>query len=206
MTKKEIKDNIKKTIDSIGSCSSIKDTNIDFYNYLTKEILPKRPDKWLPIKDIIVDLKIQLNGWGTAYELICLLKDGQEKDISWRKCFMTKTVIQKHDHDRAFRHAILPEIFEFRINNTQVCNYCKADKDIQVDHIVPMKELISKFYNKTGIKKVTSFAKDPKTNQSMFKLQDSAIKSKWIKFHNSAAKLRILCGTCNRKRNGKNFS
>ena len=169
-------------------------------------MFPNRPDKWLPIKDIIVDLKIRLNGWGKAYELICLLKDGQEKDISWRKCFMTDTSIQKHDHDRAFRHAVLDQTFFFRTTNKQVCDYCNTDEDIQVDHVVPMKELISKFYNNTGIKKVTSFAKDPKTNQSMFKLQDSAIKSKWIKFHNSAAKLRILCGTCNRKRNSKNFS
>ena len=97
-----------------------------------------------------------------------------EVDISLKKCCKSSTYtnIKKSE---TYREIIQPQITDFYIYNKHVCAMCGSYDSPQVDHIIEFKDLVTQFESQTTI---TDFAL----------------------YHGKYAKLRILCGPCNRKR------
>ncbi len=196
-SQKKLKDYVRKKIDAIGICSSIKKYHPeewDLFIYLFKRH-SDYPQKF----DGLIDISIRYNPVFTnQLETIIIKDNGDEDDVSvLNNCITGKP---KDNLTIAMRNSILSQILEFRINNSLICKLCKSIKNIEIDHFEPQFiELKTTFLdNWNGIVPI-NFEQN-KSHSKIFITNDINFENEWNKYHRKNARLRVLCKKCNSSR------
>jgi len=193
-TKKDLEEYVRRIIENIGMCESIKTKSkqdYDFFIELFKRH-PKYPEKIANISDIsIVSNKVCSKYLG----LNITKNDGSVDDISWRNCISGK---EKDNFKCALRISIDAQIKNFRYMSSNECDICKTlDADeYHVDHETHFEELLYNFLQTTKRKRPTVF-QNTTDNRKSFTSNDSEYELDWQLFHKENARLRILCRSCN---------
>ena len=197
--KKDAKKHITNTIESIGTCSSIKDHSIDIYNLFVDLFKrhPRYPEKTLGM----IDIFITINSIDNGLVLNIKKEDGTTDNISYAQCFKPS---KKDDFRTAMRVAIEYQIKRFREANLLKCKQCNTNSPYEryeVDHENHFEEILDEFLKTTTLTKPSKFQDgDGEDNRKMFTLEDKEYENEWKLFHESKARLRILCRVCNQTR------
>ena len=175
-----------------GLCKSLKtERNEDFLDFM--ELFKNHPDHDTKIQDV-KDLSIIHNKRNSKYFEINLIKsNGIVEDISYRCCINERNAY--YNLNSALRYAIEPQIQEFRDKTRLICSSCNSTENIQIDHIIMFKTLVSEFLK--TFKDIPTDFDDNEYNGCKFKKDDNEFENKWCHFHKSNAQLQCLCLKCN---------
>ena len=147
----------------------------------------------LPVDSFEI-VRNKLNPKGLA--LFVNFSDGSRDDFSWRVCCGAKS---PNNLRNAMRQAVRPSIQNFRDTAPQICTQCSSTTNLHVDHESPQFEDLCKSFEVTHVMP-TSFEDHPSHHMAVFREQDADLAATWIRYHDSTAKLRMLCATCNMTR------
>ena len=141
-----------------------------------------------------------------AIEINLNRKDGTKTDISWVRCISGIKMSYEAKLISAMREAIWPQIKSYYDWVSAdfagfICEECEIDLNgdlSHVDHVIPFKDLAKHFLGLYSPPE--SFDDCEQTNRAKFKKdQNSAqFKKAWIEYHESCAKLRLLCIPCHK--------
>lgn len=194
-TKKEATEHIRKTINEIGLCDSIKDNYKDFYDLLL-DLFKKHPD--YPCKtEGMIDVKIIRNKIQKQYyELNMIKEDNTIEDISWRCCLEAR----KSKIAAAYRSSVVDQILHFRKQSEDICEKCGIDNGkFHVDHIYHFYKLVNDYEKTITTSKPTKFD-TLEDNRARFSTEDRDYELAWQLYHKENATLRMLCEQCNLRR------
>jgi 5-methylcytosine-specific restriction endonuclease McrA len=118
--------------------------------------------------------------------------DGKWDTFSVNKCFSQKERTQENKVFQALRYEIDDQIKIYRLQNP-CCSECKNKtfKDLEVDHIIPFKELRDNWLSQHDIKKI-----DTEKEGVKILLSDSDLKKSWKEYHMENCSLQTLCKEC----------
>lgn len=194
-TKKALTEYTKNTINSIGVCQSLRETNIIFFNFLC-ELFKRHPDysnKIINMNDIFI-VRNTMNP--SCYELQLRREDGSCEDISWRICISGK---RKDSIKAAMRAAVSDQIIAFKNRSRFCCELCGTcegtSHNFHVDHVVQFSSLLTAFISMHP-NRPTEFGSNA-YNIACFLPEDAGYERLWQEYHRSNASLRILCANCN---------
>jgi len=196
-TQKQLKECVRKTLDKIGVCSSIKQFYPDEWEGFM--FLFRRhsdyPDKFHGLSDI----QIRYNPiFRTQLETIIVKNNGDEDDVSLlNNCITGKP---KDNLTIAMRNAIYPQIQEFKLHSVMECVLCHCTTNIHIDHYQPQfVDLTTAFLQDWNGLLPNTFEQND-CHSKIFTHADTDFELKWIAYHRSHAVLRVLCKTCNLSR------
>jgi hypothetical protein len=195
-TQKALKAFVRKFIDEIGPCVSIKENYPDRYDVLLE--LFKRhsdyPKKFIGLKDIMTNY----NPFSKNLEVIIKKDDGTTDAVSvLQNCITGKP---KDKLNVAMRVAINSQIQDFKGNTRNECEICGEINQLEVDHHyekMPFAKLYKDFI-KINVLKIPTTFDDTIGHLKCFKEEDNMFKDSWIDYHRQHSILRMLCGHCNR--------
>ena len=199
INKKDAKTYVTKTIESIGICPSVKDSSIDTYDFFADLFKkhPRYPEKTLGM----IDIFITINPIDKGLVLNIKKEDGSTDNISYAQCFKS---FKRDDFKTAMRVAIEYQIKSFRKDHILKCNICNTNspnEEYEVDHEKHFEEILQEFLKRTSLIKPSKFKDgDGEDNRKMFTSDDKEYENEWKLFHESTARLRILCRKCNQTR------
>jgi 5-methylcytosine-specific restriction endonuclease McrA len=121
---------------------------------------------------------------------------------SWRKAIQIGQIdIDRHMKARltqAMRASVAEQIIDYAVNAEKCCDSCATTESLTVDHVwPPFSHLMSSYIDVNGVPKIEE------DNGSGFKFSEYAEEKRWRDYHQSAAKLGILCRSCNSKKGVK---
>lgn len=194
------KTNYFKTRLNKGLCKSLKkERNDDFNDFM--ELFKHHPESDMKLLDV-VDLCIVSNKRNSRfYEINVIRSNGEIEDISYRCCINQRN--NYFDLNQALRYAIEPQIKDFRNANINKCVLCGSMNNIQIDHIIMFKNLVSNFLKKT-LKPIPDKFDDNEFNSAKFKPENKELEEEWFNYHKKNAILRCLCSKCNKSRKHTN--
>ncbi len=100
------------------------------------------------------------------------------------------------------RYAISDQILEYENGCDElICEICKSDQNIQIDHVILFKTLYD-FLKQNTLTIPTSFDYTY-YNSAKFKDDDVEFENNWFTYYKTYAKLRCLCNKCNQSRGKK---
>lgn len=189
----------RNLIKSIGICSSVKEHNIDSFNFFI-DLFKRHPNYPEKIKDLI-DIKINPNKIKPyQFELNIVRVDNTLEDISWISCISGK---KKDSYLSAMRVSIQDQIDEFRQTHIVQCADCKRnDKNVkyEVDHVQHFEALKYDFENiNQHLKRPTTF-ENTDDNRKQFIKDNKEYEEAWKSYHKTHAKLQFLCKPCHTKK------
>jgi hypothetical protein len=208
-SQKKLHTYVKEWFDKVGFCNSVKESNMQLYEFLV--LLVKRyPDRVLPY----IDFSIQPNHMNRcAYELRIIEPDGNTFPISWVKCVSGRPDSPKSLLRSAMRTCISPQIVAYRstinecheswdkVSNTYICSICdKPTWKTHIDHVVHFEKIAQDFLDQWNGSVPCGFQSEPNTNRTMFKESDSVFSNAFAEYHFDKAILRITCVSCNLSR------
>jgi hypothetical protein len=94
----------------------------------------------------------------------------------------------------AMRLAIRPQIVTFR-NGNRKCERCYSFEDIEIDHVVPFKELMQKFLSLNPHPQVFHYT----ASGWQFCREHAEYEKAWIEHHRKYCVLRPLCSGCHKE-------
>ena len=196
-SQKKLKEYVRKKIDEIGICSSIKKYHPeewDLFIYLF-ERHNNYPEKF----DGLIDISIRYNPvYTNQLETIIIKDNGDEDDVSaLKKCITGKPM---DNLTIAMRNSILPQILEFRNNNSLICEQCKSIKNIEIDHFEPQFIELKTTFLDNWMGKSPIYFKQNKSHSKIFINNDINFENEWNEYHRKNARLRVLCKKCNSSR------
>jgi hypothetical protein len=201
-SQKDAEQDIRNIFNNIGICNSIKNET-DKFSYIF-ELVKRHPD-FIRKCNNLIDFKLVANKLNKkAFELNIVKKDGSVEDISWRLCITGKPKTDKHELMSALRYSIEDQIKEYRdsvcIDKCMLCNEY-INNDINIDHIIHFEKLVNDFHSSIMLKIPIKFddAND-NSNRQKFKKEDSDYENAWKEYHKNNSKLRVLCQSCNLRR------
>lgn len=120
-----------------------------------------------------------------------VMHDGEVVDWSLRNAVSGRFPSQHTQLTLAMRLSIRPQIQSFKQHNRK-CEICYSWEDIQIDHVLPFKEIMRRFLD-TG--KAPEFYHFSASGWSFTK-EHREYEERWYEFHRAHAKLRPLCSRC----------
>lgn len=196
-THKELKAYAKDVIDKIGICSSIKEEHEEHWNmfiYLF-ERHNNYPEKFEGLKDIYIQYHPT---YKKNLEVMILKDNGETDNVSVLKSCITgkgKRLITE-----AMRNAIVPQILSFRDKSKKHCVLCNSKEKIEIDHEKPQFIELHDIFLNSNLDKIPETFKEDEGHNKIFIEEDEEFKNRWISYHESNAKLRVLCFKCNNSR------
>jgi hypothetical protein len=137
--------------------------------------------------------KYQNNGWESfSY------KKAFEPQSSKINSTDGESIISKGDYLKAFRNCVYEEIKAFREKelkkNARFSSLSKQDPfNIHTDHVIPLHILISDFLKDRNLKlKDVELKKIQKFNTDSYILKDEILRSNWIEYHKTHARLKLV--------------
>ena len=193
-SQKKLKEHVRKIIDEIGECSSIKQYHPeqwDLFMYLF-ERHSNYPEKF----DGLIDVSIRYNPvFKNQLETIIIKNNGQKDDVSvFNNCITGKP---KDKLTIAMRTSIIPQINQFRNKSSLICELCKSIKNIEIDHFEPQFADLKKTFLDNWKDTLPINFKQNKSHSKIFIENDINFKNEWNEYHRKNAKLRVLCKKCN---------
>ena len=148
----------------------------------------------------VVDVSIAYNKINPkkCYELQLIKSNKTSEAVSYIKCFQkpTKDIDLKH----AMWYAIKDQILDYRDSCDElICELCGSEQNIQIDHVILLKQLYDDFLSQNTLIIPTEFD-NTYFNSAMFKDDDVEFENSWSTYHKLHAKLRCLCNKCNQSR------
>lgn len=199
-TQKDLKAYVRKVLDEINVCSSIKTFHPNHYPLFM--FLFERHYSY-PLKfEGLEDIACRKNPVFKNLEIIIIKKNKQGEEIIEPVSVMNTCINRraKDDLTTAMRSSILPQIIEFKNNNILICTKCGSDEKIHIDHYNPQfVELKNDYIEKCKMKPYMKFKKGL-SNIKEFKDEDNDFVIGWNKYHSDNSTLRVLCSSCNLKR------
>lgn len=195
-TQKFLGDYIRKIINEIGICNSLKENHINHYNFFIS-LFERHPD--YPEKTHgLIDISITQNTSFRNLDINIVREGGAMEGISWKTCISDT---KKNKFKIAMRVAIDEQISKYRSEHTNICAICKREDicDYHVDHEIHFEQLLYDFLEKIKMPIPSTF-RTIEDNRRAFREEDNDFEKAWQEFHLKNAKLRILCATCNLKR------
>ena len=200
-TQKELKQHVRNMVDSIGVCSSIKESHPEKWPdfiYLFKRH-SDYPQKFYGLADIMICynpiFKKQL-------ETLIVKSNGEIDDVS-----LLNNCITGKPNDNltiAMRNAIYPQIEEFKNNSILKCLLCSDTKDIHIDHFEPQFIDLKKQFSNNWKGTIPNRFEQNDSHSKIFYKQgydfcstDKDFEKEWIEYHKKYAVLRVLCRKCN---------
>ena len=114
-------------------------------------------------------------------------------DFSWLVCCGTERPCSLCS---AMRMSVRRTLAEFRKHAAPACVLCAASGTLHVDHAQPtFRELAADFIAVN--RPPTEFESDPDLHMAVFRSADKEYASRWRRYHDEHATLRMLCVTCN---------
>ena len=181
-------------------------------NPIIKELVTHHPTKQINL-DNVEWFKMKLRAPYNTPALYYKYKNSRnEDDISWNLCI--KNLFGKYNRDeeydkkvkQAFRNdGHIGTKSQYFINNTTyennsrmgICNHCHVKtKNINTDHYnLSYKEIFDNFIqlNSLTLREIDIYEND----NNEIRLKDEQLALKWLNYHDSRAKYRMLCGPCN---------
>lgn len=135
-----------------------------------------------------------------------------EDDISWKLC--VRNFFGKYNRDEEYENDVKTAFRneshigtkkDYFINNTKIknnifmgkCNNCcKETENITTDHFnLSYKEIFDNFIeiNNINLRNIDIFENE----FNEIRIKDKILASKWLNYHDSNAKYRLLCNSCN---------
>jgi hypothetical protein len=188
-----------------GVTTSVKQTNLETFEYLTKlgERHPNYEEKFQKFIDFEIRVPI-MNKKGLA--LFIINDDKTLTEISWIICVSGKTTSTKDLFIASLRESIHPQISYYRattdLSYCRICNCSLVDTILHIDHYEPQfSELVDNFLQMhNDLVFPMKYDKNKITYHTKFKEQDEWIGEEFAKYHLENATLRVLCESCNLKR------
>ena len=199
-TQEQLRKCVRKKIDEIGECSSIKQfypEEWDGFMYLFNRH-SDYPEKF----NDLTDIKIRFNPvHKRQLEVIIIKNNGDEDDVSvFKNCITGKP---KDNLTIAMRNSIYPQIEQFKNNSIMKCVLCSDTKNIHIDHYTPQfVDLKTNFLN-TWKELLPNTFEQNESHSKIFTNINNCFEQKWIEFHRKNAILRVLCKKCNLSRKKK---
>jgi len=142
--------------------------------------------------------------WNKKTALFINQKNKKEKvSISWVQICKFKPPTLREDYLSSLRQCINYQIEEFKKDTILICDFCKADDRIHIDHIYPFKNIVEDFEEEYNFDIPKKYSKELITNKTMFCEEDKELRETFKIFHNNKSSLRPLCRSCNIGRNRK---
>jgi len=194
-TQKQLKEHIRKVINGIGVCSSIKTEHPqhwELFIFLFKRH-PNYPDGFDGLRDIMVQYNPVFRN---NLEVLIKKVNGEVDTVSvFNKCITGKP--QKEIYS-AMRTTVLPQILRFKNSSELICTICSSSENPQADHFGhQFAELAHDFIeNKWKGDAPKEFEQD-ESHCRTFKECDGKFENEWYNYHKTNARLRILCAKCN---------
>jgi 5-methylcytosine-specific restriction endonuclease McrA len=121
---------------------------------------------------------------------------------SWRKAIQIgQQDIESHERARitqAMRDAVRLQVSDFLESADKSCEVCATTDSLTVDHVwPPFSKIMDGYINEFGKPEVVE------NNGSGFKFANKFEEFCWQDFHQSKAKLAILCRSCNSKKGAR---
>lgn len=201
-TKKALEEYTRGIVNSIGECDKVPDEHMEFFEWLFKRHHNYENKKGYDYIYITPNtLKIG------SYTIMMSYNDKEDESISWVQCVKNRPNSpenkKKSDNERlveSMRNSINYQILDFKTENPiRVCEFCKSEKDMNVDHSEPQFFDIKNEFLSSKSEVPTEFDAD-EHHRCCFKVKDVEFGKEWNKFHKEKANLRWLCGDCNRRR------
>lgn len=202
-TQGELEKYVRGVINNIGQCDSIKERNIETYNFLC--CLFMRHPACTEKMNNMIDICVKLNKYKNGYELYIIRGNGECEDISWRKSVSGKGETSLSKLKIAMRVSVDPQIHKYRFacEARFTCAECSnCDGPFEVDHIKHFEQLVEEFLNTHKYLSIPTEFEDTTdgTNRKQFKSCDKDVETMWYNYHEKHATLRILCKKCNASR------
>lgn len=161
------------------------------------ELVKNHPSNFKNINDIDY-FTIRYDKYGYI-QTECMLKSGYNYVFSWRICCELKEKTPKENIVACMRTSIRPDILKYRRENSMICVLCDTVEGLfHIDHNEPSFKILSDDFleqNKNILP--TDFTCRNTEYYSIFHNNDNRFRDEWIEFHNSKAKLQVLCQSCN---------
>lgn len=189
----------RSRINEIKGSTNLKKEYPEDYRYFMEILFQNHPNRDVKLEGV-VNIIIRENPVFKSLE-VCLLKnDNTIEDISRRKC-ITKP-IQGEKLTRAMRTSIRPQIVDFKTFSINKCVLCDNTENLHVDHHEPQfMEIQNEFLTKHIASSL--IPKNFKGDYGVVEFEecDKEFESRWKDYHMRVATLRILCQSCNLRRN-----
>lgn len=130
----------------------------------------------------------------------CYRYRGSEKWYTFAliKCVTSRDTSSGVQHSKAYRGLIRNQIERFRKRQVHACSNCSNTQGrMEVDHILPLKELIAQFESIHG--RYDTVVRDGFHYQFLSK----EVNKTWKRWHKKNATLRLLCQSCHTTRTRK---
>lgn len=190
----------REIIKKIGVCNSIKNYDIQYFNFLY-ELFKRHPDyniKIIDFKDITIT-----NNFLNKNALETNFKNNNDKiiPISWMTSCRGKTKNKEHLFNDALREAITMQIIDYKNTHNNICNICSIESsNYDIDHEIDFKKIVLDFIKKYNITIPENYSRKDITNQAIFTDNDNYIKELFENYHKENSILRVLCKKCNLSR------
>lgn len=203
-TQTECEKYARSILTELGIINSVKLKNEEYFNFLM--LLCKRHPRWEEKSIKFIDFQIYkdaLNNRGLALNIVN--NDNTRTEISWLICIKGESKSVKANFNSALRQCISSQIKEFRdssdLSCCKICNCSLSDARINIDHHeIQFKKLVEDFIELKNIIIPTEYNKKPVTFEKLFKDEDTWIGKLFEKYHLQNATLRVLCESCNQRR------
>lgn len=185
---------VRQLITSAGICESVRALP-QFQEILA--VLRLHPEAEQKLKNM-VDLRIRQNTLNTrALAIDVVQEDGSIVDISWLPCISPRPF--QYYWNQALRQSIWPQKNAFKLANpTETCPLCEEKiHAMQVDHYEPQfAQLVTNF---TLVNPMPADAETAVTLQGdvCFATKHREYEELWQAYHQTNARLRIICEHCN---------
>jgi hypothetical protein len=203
-TNEELRDYTISIIRQVGLCKSLKQAHPDIYTFFVS-LFQRHPEKERKEVSLITDISIRRFPKSSPHQPLAvsdhqffiIKNNGKEDSISWNTCVRGEINPVEKRLNWAMRCAIEDQIREFKSKNSNPCEFCKANVNLTVDHIIKFKQLKDDFIILNPVYP-TEFSKN-ELSQEVFREEDKEYSELWQKYHYINATLRILCKDCNQK-------
>ena len=201
-TQKAAEDHVRTMINTIGLCDSVKSKGSVFDKL--HDVLMNHPDSYEKLLHMI-DIKIVQNKLNqTAKEIHIVKADGSSVDMSWRLCVSGKPKTLRAELLSALRYSIDYQIHEYKEKAClDICSLCGGSTNglPHIDHVIHFQKLVQDFHCASRLKPPDIFADAPdSSNRRDFHEVDTHYADTWRAYHKRHAILRVLCTSCNLKR------
>lgn len=192
-TKKQLLQKVASDIEKIGLCNKICPVK---YNYIY-ELINNHPEAERKLNNFS-HLKIGVNPKNKYQKaLFVVYKDGTYDSISYVSCITKRKQSSRALLKKVLRNEINLDIWKFKIRSRSEFDFCdicvtKLDNTCEVDHFGDYE------FNTIAEMFIGQLSNTPIIDEEKF--VDRCLANDWVNFHNTYAKLQVLCKVCHKKK------
>ena len=197
-TKKACKEYVRNIIQGLKIGERVKKEHTHFN--LFNDLIQRHSEKEGKIGCGIKYFFLCLDGFKNRYMKIMRL-DKTDIDFSWSWCIETRKENPFFLLTQAMRFEVKSQILDFRFQFQAPfqCNTCNImTNEIEIDHIIEFKDLVSKFIEINPNIPTTFDDESTNYHNAVFKECDRDFANHWNEYHKNQSILQLLCVSCHK--------